>query len=815
MNGGRVASDFGALLRRHRLAAGLSQETLAGRAGLSPYGISALERGYRRTPRRETLDLLIKTLSLDTDQRLELISAATRTSIPRNRTHASRALGGSRNANLGKLPQSLARFVGRSSELEQIERIISANRFVTITGPGGIGKTRTAVRAAEAWRDAGGAAPCFIGFAPLEDPTLVVDAVASVIGVRAAANVPLLETLCAYLENKTILLVFDNCEHVIKQASATAEAVLSSCPHVRVLATSRESLHAAGERAYRLESLDANDAVALFADRAQATNARFELNLENRPLIEEICRQVAGIPLAIELAAARTGVLSLRAVAKELDQRIAILAGGERLAPPRHQTMRAAIDWSYELLRPPEKRLFERLSVFADDCAVEAATAVCAGDGVSTEDILSLISSLHDKSLLVAETAGQESRYRLLQPFREYAREKLAERCEGKHIARRHVLAYIELASRFAGRDQHYAAYYGYPRDEIGNWRAAVRWALTERNDVLSGMRLVSEVVSSWGGTTPLLNEARRWVPAALELVDEHTLPEVRAKLKLAEAKLAMDLDNHALQLASANVAVRYYREAGDARDLVRSQTIAGNALFDLGRTDEAKAILEEALSIARAMQSRWHIANALRNLSCANLNAGDTAEAQIHLREASQILRDLGDGVDIDLTVIDFARLAFEKGDPASAVVVLADLFVRGLDPFTPRRILVLGKLNMSEYLITLERYSEAREQARDALTLACEEHLDVYKAQALLRLAVIAAKRPKTMHPQSQAVAARLLGFVDARIKALGSTFDIASDAAIAALHRSVGVNTVADLSAEGAAMNERRALEEAMAI
>ena len=723
------------------------------------------------------------------------------------------APGGTPGPNL---PIAFARFFGRGDELAEIEALMAEHRLVTLTGAGGIGKTQTALRAALAFTDAAEASVCFVSLAPIGDPSLVATAIAGALSVQEVPNHSLIETLVAFLKNKTTLLLLDNCEQVIAEAATVVDSLLHACPNLRVLTTSRESLRAAGERTYRLPSLDENDAVALFADRAQAADAHFTLTDEKRPVVGEICRHLSGIPLAIELAAARVTVLPVQLLAKALVDRLQVLIGGERTAAQRQQTMRAAIDWSYELLTGPEQRLFERLSMFEGGCTIDAARAVCQGDGVAADDVLSLISSLVGKSLLVAELEGNAPRYRLLEPYREYAREKLTLRGEEGAVAQRHLLAYISLARTFARRDQHYTIYYGYPRDEVGNWRAAVRWALTKRNDVLGGQRLVAEVVSLWGGSTPLLGDAKRWILAALELADQQTPPEVLAKIKLAEAHLAMHLDHHTLQLASAEKALTYYREAGDELGLVRSQTIAGNALVDLGRTDKAREILEEALSIVRKLDARWYTVYVLRNLAYALRYAGETALSRRYLTEALQLLQVIRDQVEIDLALTELAALSFDEGDPESAVADLTDLFARGFAPCGPRRLAILAGLEFSEYLIAVRRYEDAGKQALEALSAAREDHLDVYVAVALGRLATIAALRATSPIPDAQARAiAGILGFVEARVGPLGLPTEARVDPAFAALRDVIGADIIANLMGNGANMTEDEAVEAATAL
>jgi predicted ATPase/DNA-binding XRE family transcriptional regulator len=807
------SSDFGSLLRRYRLAAGLSQDALAERARVSSNGISALERGRRRIPQRETLELLSGALALNPEQRRAFEGAATRTSTPRRREGGSVTRGPWPSARLANLPLSQRPFVGRDAELDEIAALLSEHRVVTLAGAGGVGKTQTALRAATAFGDVGECAVCFVDFAQIGDPSLVATSIATALGVQEVPNHPLLETLVAFLRNKTILLVLDNCEHVIGEAAVVADLLIRDCPSLQILATSREPMRAAGERAYRLPSLNESDAVTLFADRAQAADAHFALTTTNRPAVGEICRQLSGIPLAIELAAARVCSLPLSVLTKEFEDRFGV-TGGERTASPRQQRMRTTIDWSYELLAPPEQRLFERLSAFAGGCTIEAATAVCQGEGITADDVLPLICSLANKSLVVADLERDEPRYRLLEPFREYAREKLEARREGDAIAQRHLLAYLGIAAHFVPHDQHHTVHYGHPYSEIGNWRAAVRWALIERNDVLGGQRLVAEVVSLWGSADPVPSDARRWIPAALELVDEQTPRDVIAKLRLAEAELAMHLQREALELTSARDAVAYYREAGDALRLVRAQTLVGHALHTFGQIDEARSTLEEALSTARRLGYRWDTWRVLLNLgSC--LMERDLVASRTYLTEASQLVRAADDQRNCELMAMHLARLAFEEGDAGSALRQLTDLFSNRRDFVTSRRTAINARLWIAECLMVLGRYEEALEYTSEALTAALAEHLDAVTGESLAYLVAIAVARKTSQLSGINVEAARILGFVDACMRRLGSAPFFRRDQLFASLREGLGAEAFANLVADGSIMTEDEAVRRAMAL
>ena len=780
---------------------------------MSTNGIGALERGYRRTPQFETLSLLIGALALSEEQRQEFVAAAASSGEARSR--ASVTVGPWNQGGGSTFPMALTSFVGRASELSEVAALVRDHRLVTLIGAGGAGKTRTASQVAIALRDAGGDAVCFVGLAPIGDPSLVAAAIASALGVQEVPHCPLLETLVAYLKNKALLLMLDNCEHVIAQAAIAAQTLLGGCPRLRFLATSRVPLQAAGERAYHLPSLSEKDAVVLFADRARAVDHRFALTNESAPLVQQICRRLDGMPLAVELAAAKINVLSVSALAAQLGDCLQILSGGERTALPRQQTMRATIGWSYDLLPEPEQRLFERLSIFAGGCTIHTARAVCSDDALPDDAVFDLVASLVSKSLVVAELQGTEPRYRMLELFREYARKKLEARGEVALIAHRHALAYLELAEQYGQtRDElNCATTIGNPRDEIDNWRTAVGWALNERSNVSLGQLLVAELVFLWGGLVWVLGDARGWIDTALALIDEQTPPNLVARLWRADASIALHLDNHRRQLASSEKAIAHYRAAGNRRGLVLAQRLAGNALYDLGRPADAQTVLKEALIAARTLGSRDAIAWVLRELACACMCTHDFDAAHNYLAEALQLLDEAQDENERAWAMLDVASLSFAEGNPKLAVQRAAETLATGARA-PGSRVVIAALTDMSLYLIALDRYDEAEECTREALTLAREAHLDVFAAHALQHLAVLPVLRRKT---DAYAKASRILGFVNARLAAMGSAMDeglnAERDRALAILRKTMGATRFANLMAEGSTLTEDEAVEDAL--
>ena len=461
---------FGALLRQFRLDAGMTQQELSERAKLSVEAISTLERGARTRPYRETVVLLGRALGLSPEREMLLRSAigVPHPSLQRERSDTLSASllrlvrPDAQGTPRHNLPAQLTSFVGRQREVADIAALLSEHRLVTVVGAGGVGKTRVALQLASALIDDCSDGVWLVDLAPIAEKTVVASAVLAALQLPPTSGTPL-DIVSAYLKTHRLLLILDNCEHIIDAAREVATTIIELCPHVRVLSTSREALGVEAEWVYRLPSLacppdssrTAQDAlrygaVALFVDRALAVNAGFVLTNDNALEVGEICRRLDGIPLAIELAAARVKVLAPQQIAERLDKRFRLLTGGDPRALPRHQTMTALIDWSYDLLTSQEQKFFEALSVFANGCTLAAVTAVCGHDDDEDDiTVIDLVSSLVTKSLLVAELVGTEQRYRLLESSRQYARDKLIVRSAQDEVARRHATFYVELAERF------------------------------------------------------------------------------------------------------------------------------------------------------------------------------------------------------------------------------------------------------------------------------------------------------------------------------------------------------------------------------
>ncbi len=546
---------FGDLLRRQRVAEGLTQVQLAERAGLSVRGVSDLERGIRRGPHRATVLRLADGLGLAETERALLSASARRSaSVQAPVTdHASVVL-----------PSVLTSFVGRQRELEAIGQLLISSRLLTLIGAGGIGKTRLALRAAADAAQLFSDGTHAVELAPLSDPDLLVHAVASALRIPEQRARPLSVTLIDRLRLKRLLLVLDNCEHLVESIARLADHLLRACSDVHILATSRESLGVAGEVVWRvpplampdpardvtLQDLVQTDAVRLFIERAQAVLPGFAETLNDRGIREvaKVCQQLDGIPLAIELAAARARVLAPEEIAERLQDRFSLLVGGSRTVPARHQTLRATVDWSYGLLSEAHRRLFDRLSVFAGSWTLRAAEAVCSGSGTEIRQVLDLITQLVDKSLVLTEpgTSG-EMRYRMLETLREYAMEKLRERGETPEWRARHAAWFLALAEQAAPelRGPHQLRWLERLQLEYDNLRAALHWCLDGDGTIETGVKLAGALAGFWR-IRGHVSEGQAWLERARARADEAP-PSAHATLLNGSGELAQFQDRFGL----------------------------------------------------------------------------------------------------------------------------------------------------------------------------------------------------------------------------------------------------------------------------
>jgi predicted ATPase/class 3 adenylate cyclase len=447
------------------------------------------------------------------------------------------------------LPIQVTSFRGREKDLDDLKAHLAEHRLVTLFGAGGIGKTRLAVQLGAEVLDRFPDGVWIADFAPITDPELLSSVVAKAYGVGQAHGRPVNEPLTQLLKTKQLLLILDSCEHVLEAAAAVADAVHRHCPNVRMLATSRQALGVGGEKVLRLASLAVPEsavqldpaaalrfgAVALFADRASLVDQSFRLGDDNAFIVSDICRRLDGIPLAIELAAARVKVMSIPNLAQRLNERFKILTGGSRTALPRQKTLSALFDWSYDLLSPKERELFERIAIFAGSFTVDAASLVCSGDGVEKDEVLDVVDSLADKSLVAVDTRGKQERFRMLESTREYALAKLSANGERDRIARKHAGYFhdIALSAEKSFGAAPLSEWLAVLEPEVENVRATLDWAIAKDQDVALGGSIAGALEMYWwhGGAE---SEGVRWIKAALRKLDAGTHTDVEARLKQA-----------------------------------------------------------------------------------------------------------------------------------------------------------------------------------------------------------------------------------------------------------------------------------------
>jgi predicted ATPase/DNA-binding CsgD family transcriptional regulator len=589
------------------------------------------------------------------------------------------------------LPSELSSFVGRERELAEVKRLLEDHRLLTLTGPGGCGKTRLALEAA-----AGEMADGFedgvwlVELAPLANPSLVQGAVASVVGAREQPGRALIETLSEHLGSKKVLLVLDNCEHLVEACAALAEALLRSCPGLRVLATSREALGIIGEVAWPVpslslpdlrrlpdvESLTLYESARLFVERAAAVRPSFALTERNSAAVAQVCYRLDGIPLALELAAARTKVLLVEQIADRLDDCFGLLAAGGRTAMPRHKTLHATMDWSHELLSDEERALFRRLSVFAGDFTLEAAESVCAGGELGRDEVLELLSCLVDKSLVVARELDGEARYRLLETVRQYGQEKLSESGEAGQVREQHARHHLALAREAEPelKVERQVAWLERLEREHDNLRAAMRW-------LLGSGRLGEAAGLGWAlwlfwGIRGHFAEGRRWMEQALSANGDAEAASARAKALFVAGMMANYQGDHGAAVPLVEESLELFRGLGDTAGVAYALSNAGFAASGQGRHQEAIALNEEAVDLFLEAEEKWGAAIQLCFLAVAWRDRGDRARAKPLAEQGLALSREVGERQALCAALYTLATLAQAESDHERA----RDLFEEGL---------------------------------------------------------------------------------------------------------------------------------------
>ncbi|MGC5011938.1 ATP-binding protein [Streptosporangium sp. DT93] len=619
----------------------------------------------------------------------------------------------------GNLPNELTSFVGRTRLLTTLRQRLGEHRLVTVTGIGGVGKSRTALRIAHEMRSRFGDGVWFADLARLQDSGMVRHTITSALGIADQSARSADETLIEWLGDRELLLIIDTCEHLVDACAALFEDLLAGAPGLTILATSRQSLNARGEHTIAIpplavpgdspgEDVFTNEAVQLFAVRASAVVPSFQLDENNIGPVAELCRRLDGIPLAIELAAVRMRALSVEQILGLLADRFSLLAGASRTALPRHQTLRAAIGWSHELCEPAERLLWARLSVFAGDFELDAARYVCSGDNLPSEDIMDLISSLVEKSILLSDGTPSGHRYRLIDTLRQYGEEWLEKLGETAVIRQRHRDYYLQLAKRseeaWSGARQVY--WYVRMRHEHDNIRVALDHCLRTPGEVQAGLKLLSSLWFMWVACG-LAREGRLYLEKTLELATQPTPDRCKALWVLSYIHSAQGNISGAVEAAEqcSSDAVR----VGDSGAVILATKMLGTAAFlqnDLQKASallgvaiefhksgrelnpgllpsivelsmvlliqnepaEAEVLLRDCIAVCTQRGELWLRSYAIYALASVYQAMGRSAEAMSNAREALRLKRYFHDVLGIGLAIEVVAKQALEEGQPELA---------------------------------------------------------------------------------------------------------------------------------------------------
>jgi len=639
------------------------------------------------------------------------------------------------DARPNNLPVQLTSFIGRSEEIIRIKELLNQTRLLTLTGSGGSGKTRLAMQVAGDVIDEFANGVWIIELASLSEGSLLPLAIAKEFGLKEELNRSPEETLLEYLKDKDMLIILDNCEHLIEKCAELTESLLCNCTGLKIIATSRESLRCLGEQTHRVSSLEFPDprekttpeklsqyeAIRLFIERALAVNSAFRVNNNNAPALAEICYQLDGIPLAIELAAARTKILNVEKIHERLNDRFRLLTGGKRTALPRQQTLTALIDWSYDLLSDEEKILWNRLSIFSGGWKMEAAEEICSDGMISENDVMDIINSLTEKSIIIYNE--DKTRFTMLETMRQYGEEKNKEKNEIKKLSDKHLQYYLKLAESLNKMIRELDSLQILD-NEVGNIEKSLNWAV-ENNYTEDGLKLALAMGKFWQLRGYLSDGIHRF---------ESVIPGNPETKDSLYSKVICQLGNFARLKGDFDRARKLLEESLQISRDIKDNTSIKDALvrlgileYDQGRYAEAAKLYEESLIINREAGDKLRIAIVLNNLGNVYSNQGEYSKAINHYEESLATRREHGDLLGIAICLNNLGIIAYEQGEYEKSTNLLQEsLQLRiqmGDREGTAITLMNLGNTsyNQGEYLKALGLYKESLEISRETENKSC----------------------------------------------------------------------------------------------
>jgi predicted ATPase/DNA-binding CsgD family transcriptional regulator len=657
------------------------------------------------------------------------------------------------------LPLELNRFIGRERELRELKPLLWSTRLLTLTGPGGCGKTRLALHLAADLLDAFADGAWLVELAALSDPALVPQAVASALDLREQAGRPVQQILIDYFGSREVLLVLDNCEHLILACAQLAEALLHTCPNLRIVATCREALNIAGEIAWLVpplslpdpktsnlaDALQQSEAVQLFITRAVSAQPTFGMTDQNATTITQICQRLDGLPLAIELAASRVKALSVEQIAAYLDDRFRLFTGGYRTALPRHQTLQAAIDWSYSLLSEAERTLFRRLSVFAGGWTVEAAEATAGFDGMEAADVLKLLSRLIDKSLVQVQEQSGAARHGMLETIKQYAYERLIASDELDWVQARQMDFFLNVAEQ-ANREIHgpqQIEWIDRLEADHDNYRVALSWCMSTQQTE-AALRLLGALAWSWQ-LRGYYSEVRTWFNKVRALPEVTDYPTAYAKMLNNVAYQGWKLGDYrnARSFLEESRAIWLTLGAEGECGLAEALSWLGMvARWDKLDNQTALSFVEQGVALYRKCGDRWGLAVGLFHLGIAARDQHDYAVALSWFEQSLAMFRQLGDLVFISRVSQNMGRLVLQQGDFETARSLIEQALM------TDQRLnhksgIALGLSDLGNVYRYRGEYDRAEELYEKSLAVSREYHLKPNVNDALHFLGLVALHR------------------------------------------------------------------------